>query len=204
MQNMESTLTMNGGPAAPVEEIPGDPIDFMMAVVSDNAQQMELMRGQMALLQNTLAQMQEQESSRERAFDTLYGELQDYKDDFVAQRMKPGLIPLLFLFDSIEGFELEIKERASNAAPAGELHLMKMMLQNLAFFRDQLLESLRIAEVTPLEKPQGTFNPKFQKVVEVRPVPVAQHGTILKVVRGGWLMKDQLLRPAEVVVGKGQ
>jgi molecular chaperone GrpE (heat shock protein) len=165
---------------------------------------MELMRGQMALLQNTLAQMQEQESSRERAFDTLYGELQDYKDDFVAQRMKPGLIPLLFLFDSIEGFEAEIKERASNAAPAGELHLMKMMLQNLAFFRDQLLESLRIAEVTPLEKPQGTFNPKFQKVVEVRPVPVDQHGTILKVVRGGWLLKDQLLRPAEVVVGKGQ
>ncbi len=149
----------------------------------------------MALLQHSIAQMQEQEASRKRAFDTLYGDLQDYKDDFVTERSKPVLQSLLFLFDSIEQFETEIQQRITNTALPGEMQLMKLMLmklmlQNLHFFRGQLLESLRIANVTPLETPRGTFNPKQHKVVEIRPVSTDQQGTILKGVRSGWMLKD--------------
>ena len=78
----------------------------------------------------------------------------------------------------------------------------RVVRQNTVYFREQLVEALRICEVTPMDDPRGVFNPRFHKAVEVTPVEAKRTGQVLRVIRSGWFLNGHLLRPAEVEVGK--
>ena len=78
----------------------------------------------------------------------------------------------------------------------------KLVRQNIQYFKDQLVEALRICEVTPMDTPRGQFNPKLHKVIDVVPVKAEQYGTIQRVIRSGWYINTKVLRAAEVTVGK--
>lgn len=78
------------------------------------------------------------------------------------------------------------------------------IVENLRHFHEQLLEALTIAQVTPMDKPSGEFIAKTQRAVGVETVDAAQNGQIVRVVRGGWLLNGQILRPSDVVVGKSK
>ena len=163
------------------------------------------LRDEIERLTEQITQVNERESSLERVFDTLHAELSDYKNDFLYEHLKPVVRPLLFLFDSIEQFDSEIAmaETASPGALATSGTLSAgIVRENVHFFRDQLVEALRVCEVTVMDPPEGAFNPKFHKAVDVESVPKESDGTIVRVVRSGWFLNGQLLRPAEVVVGK--
>ena len=151
---------------------------------------------------NMITAISERESSLEKVFDTLHTELTDYKNDFIYEHMKPVVRPLLFLYDSLEQFDKEVaiyeqpqERRQTGLAPS-------VVRENLAYFREQMVEALRICEVTLMDPPQGAFNARLQKAVDVVPVEESQDNTILRVVRAGWFLNGQLLRPAEVIVGK--
>ena len=105
----------------------------------------------------------------------------------------------------MEQFDSEIamtQDAAPNAAPAPGTLAAFVVRENVEYFRDQLIEALQVCEVTIMEAPRGAFNSKFHKAVDVMPVEREKDGTIVRVVRSGWFLNGQLLRPAEVVVGK--
>ena len=163
------------------------------------------MRDEIERLTEQVTQVNERESSLERVFDTLHAELSDYKNDFLYEHLKPVVRPLLFLFDSIEQFDSEVamtQDSAPNPTPTPGTLAAFVVRENVEYFRDQLVEALQVCEVTIMEAPRGAFNAKFHKAVDVMPVPREQDGTIVRVVRSGWFLNGQLLRPAEVVVGK--
>jgi molecular chaperone GrpE (heat shock protein) len=142
-------------------------------------------------------------TAQDKVFDTLHSELQDYKNDFIYEHLKPVVRPLLFLYDSLEQFEDELAqqerpqtdERRRGLSPA-------LVRQNMAFFREQLVEALRICEVTPMQTPEGMFDPKCHKAVDIALVEAEQENMIQRVVRSGWYLNGHVFRPAEVVVGK--
>ncbi len=163
------------------------------------------MRDEIERLTEQVTQVNERESSLERVFDTLHAELSDYKNDFLYEHLKPVVRPLLFLFDSIEQFDSEVamtQDAMPNPAGAPGTLAAAVVRENVEYFRDQLVEALQVCEVTIMEAPRGAFNAKFHKAVDVMPVAREQDGTIVRVVRSGWFLNGQLLRPAEVVVGK--
>ena len=163
------------------------------------------MRDEIERLTEQVTQVNERESSLERVFDTLHAELSDYKNDFLYEHLKPVVRPLLFLFDSIEQFDGEVamtQNATPNPAPAPGTLAAVVVRENVEYFRDQLVEALQVCEVTIMEAPRGAFNAKFHKAVDVMPVEREKDGTIVRVVRSGWFLNGQLLRPAEVVVGK--
>ena len=163
------------------------------------------LRDEIARLTEQVTQVNERESSLERVFDTLHAELSDYKNDFLYEHLKPVVRPLLFLFDSIEQFDTEVAmTQTVNANPTATPGTLSagVVRENVEYFRDQLVEALQVCEVTLMEAPRGAFNAKFHKAVDVMPVAREQDGTIVRVVRSGWFLNGQLLRPAEVVVGK--
>ena len=169
------------------------------------AAELAAMRDEIERLTEQVTQVNERESSLERVFDTLHAELSDYKNDFLYEHLKPVVRPLLFLFDSMEQFDSEIamtQDAAPNAAPAPGTLAAFVVRENVEYFRDQLIEALQVCEVTIMEAPRGAFNSKFHKAVDVMPVEREKDGTIVRVVRSGWFLNGQLLRPAEVVVGK--
>jgi molecular chaperone GrpE (heat shock protein) len=160
-----------------------------------------------------VVRLSERDTHNEKAFNTLHAELGDYKKDFIYEHLKPVVRPLLFLFDSIEGFESEISSYESTLSPgvaasstsatAGSGTMpTRLVRQNAVFFREQLVEALRICEVTPMDTPQGRPDTKHHKTIRIVPVAPEQDGLIQSVVRSGWFLNGQLLRPAEVIVGK--
>ena len=158
-------------------------------------------------LSEQITQVNHRESSMERVFDALHAELADYKKDFLYEHLKPVVRPLLFLFDSLEQFEAEVAAAENEAQriaaySAKELLPPSVVRENVQFFRDQLAEALQVCEVTIMETPSGAFNAKVHRAVDVAPVAAEADGTIVRVVRSGWYLNGQLLRPAEVVVGK--
>lgn len=151
--------------------------------------------------------LSDRDTNNERVFNTLHAELSDYKKDFIYEHLKPVIRPLLFLYDSLEQFETEIQpfapdvQVAQSSLSSGAMP-SAMAKQNAVYFREQLVEALRICEVTPMETPSGVFNPRFHKAIRVMHVAPEQDNTVIETLRSGWFLNGQLLRPAEVVVGK--
>lgn len=168
---------------------------------------MDEMCGGLQEIYGVLTKISERDTAGERVFNTLHAELSDYKKDFIYEHLKPVVRPLLFLYDSLEQFEEEIErfdpqDAQPTATEKSGVMPTRVVRQNTIYFREQLVEALRICEVTPMDDPNGVFNPRFHKAVKVVPVADEQDGSVQRIVRSGWFLNGHLLRPAEVVVGK--
>ena len=174
---------------------------------------MNEMCGGLQEIYGTVSKIADRDSNNERVFNTLHAELSDYKKDFIYEHLKPVIRPLLFLYDSLEQFESETQRfgeaapaatSSTQSAPTATLGMMptRAVRQNTVYFREQLVEALRICEVTPMDTPSGAFNARFHKAVKTTPVAPEMDGQIQGVIRSGWFLNGQLLRAAEVVVGK--
>jgi molecular chaperone GrpE len=78
-----------------------------------------------------------------------------------------------------------------------------MIFQGLSMVRRQLQDFLRefgVDELNPIGK---KFDPNLHEAVSQEPSAQQPEGTVLKVMRRGFKLKDRLLRPAMVVVSSG-
>jgi molecular chaperone GrpE len=183
---------------------PSPATDVSIAGEIDSAEaQMELqqLRDTVEEIHRVIVEVADRGTAQEKVFDTLHAELQDYKNDFIYEHLKPVLWPLLFLFDSLEQYAREIVGRVNNT---GESTIdAKEILDHLKFFRGQLVESLRICEVTPMKQPSGMVDPKLHKLIGTETVQdPGEDNTVRRVVRTGWYLNGKVLRHAEVIVGK--
>ena len=166
--------------------------------------EIEQLRGGMEEMYRVMTEMQERGDAQDKVFNTLHAELQDYKNDFIYEHMKPVVRPLLFLFDHMEQFENELSNQRNPAPTVGtERRLLspELMCENISFFREQLVESLRICEVTPMKRPEGEVDSRLHKVVDTVVTDPAGHNIIQRVVRSGWYLNGRVFRPAEVIIG---
>ena len=79
-----------------------------------------------------------------------------------------------------------------------------MIFQGLSMVRRQLQDFLRemgVEEISPLGQ---KFDPNLHEAVSQEASKDKPEGTILKVMRRGFKLKDRLLRPAMVVVSSGR
>ena len=167
------------------------------------AQEVAQLRLEIELMQQAFVEISEHESNQSKVFDVLHRELSEYKSDFIYEHLKPVIRHLLFLYDSLEQFEAEVEpfqrqekdERRAVLSPS-------LVRQNIQHFRDQLIEALHICEVELMERPEGAFDPKLHKALEVVRVPSDQDNTVQRVVRSGWYFRGHVFKAAEVVVGR--
>lgn len=130
---------------------------------------------------------------REKAFDQLYEELRQYKDDFTFQAEKPLLLDLLLFYDSLNWFqESLIKQEMSP----------DVISDSFQYLIDEFLEVLYRRDVTPFD-PTDTFDRKAQKAVKVEPTnDQALDRKIKQVLKRGFNRADKVLRAEEVVLHK--
>ena len=167
------------------------------------AQEVAQLRQEIELMQQAFVEISEHESNQSKVFDVLHRELSEYKNDFIYEHMKPVVRHLLFLYDSIEQFDGEVEPFERQEKEERRVVLSPgLVRQNLQHFRDQLIEALHICEISLMERPEGAFDPKLHKALDVVKVPANQDNTIQRVVRNGWYFRGHIFRPAEVVVGR--
>ena len=128
---------------------------------------------------------------REKAFDQLYEELRQYKDDFLFQAEKPLLLDLLLFYDSLNWFqESLIKQEMSP----------DVIADSFQYLIDEFLEVLYRRDVLPLDE-AAKFDRKIHKAVKVTETtdPDADY-RIAQVLKRGFSRADKQLRAEEVVI----
>ena len=144
------------------------------------------------------AALRNTESVNQRLFDSLHQELIRYRDNFVYESLqKPFIRDLLTLFDDLNGLSSQLQA----AVEAGGVKRGKttQWRQNLDNAIHSLTEILRRMEVSEIEA-KDTVDRTLHRVVSYEPSEFAEEdGRIVMRVKRGFLWRDQVLRPEEVV-----
>jgi molecular chaperone GrpE (heat shock protein) len=128
---------------------------------------------------------------REKAFDQLYEELRQYKEDFIFQAEKPLLLDLLLFYDSLIWFRSSLE--------SGEMS-PKVVGESFQFLIDEFEELLYRRDVLPTQ-PEDEFNRERQKAVQVVYTDdVSLDWRISRVIKRGFTRGERVLRPEEVIL----
>ncbi len=129
--------------------------------------------------------------TREKAFDALYEELKQYKEDFLFKAERPLLLDLLLFYDSLLWFqESMVKQEMST----------DVLADSFQYLIDELLEVLYRRDVLPVEAP-GKLDLRIHKVVRVEDTDAADNDQLIaQIAKRGFQRGETLLRPEEVIV----
>lgn len=158
---------------------------------SDFAQQFRKMDEHMAALRNT-------ESVNQRLFDSLHEELIKYRDNFLYESLqKPFIRDLLTLFDDLSSLSSQLQTAVeAGEAKRGKLGQWRDNLENAIHSLTEILHRMEVSEIEPKEMVDRAFH----RVVSYEPSDFAEdEGRIVMRVKRGFLWRDQVLRPEEVV-----
>jgi molecular chaperone GrpE (heat shock protein) len=158
--------------------------------VSDS--EVQKLTAEVAELKRLLSEERAQgEKVREKAFDQLYEELKQYKEDFVFQAEKPLLLDLLLFYDSLNWFQESLVKKEMSSDVIGE---------SFQYLLDEFLEVLYRRDVHPFEAAE-TFDKQRHKAVKVVDSDDKEGDQrIAQVLKRGFVRSAKTLRPEEVVI----
>ncbi len=134
---------------------------------------------------------QEGDGLTQKAFDQLYEELRQYKEDFIFQSEKPLLLDLLLFYDSVNWFQQSLIKKEMSP---------DVIADSFQYIIDELLEVLYRRDVLPMEAAKH-FSRETQKVIKtVGADTKANDYEIHQVLKRGFTRGGRVLRAEEVVV----
>jgi molecular chaperone GrpE (heat shock protein) len=157
----------------------------------DFAEQFRKVDEHMAALRNT-------ETVNQRLFDSLHNEMIKYRDNFLHESLqKPFIRDLVILFDDLSSllsqFQTTIDASGGKRGPVGQ---WRDNLENAIHSLTEILHRMEVSEIEPKE----TVDRALHKVISFEPADFAEEdGQIVMRVKRGFLWRDQVLRPEEVV-----
>ena len=170
----------------------GQRIESLEETVTRNFEAMQFQK-----IESHLAVIRETESVNQKLFDSLHRELAEYRDNFVRESLqKPVIRDLLILFDDLNAIAKQLGEAASAKKAHPRDARPYDNLQNVLHF---VMEVLQRLEVTPIEE-LPTVDRTLHRVMEVEPADSPEEdGRIVRRLRQGFLWREKVLRPEEVV-----
>lgn len=178
LQSLEETVASRGRKVGDTEQ-------------TDLAERFRKMDEHMVALHNT-------ETVNQRLFDSLHQELIKYRDNFLHESLqKPFIRDLLILFDDLSALSAQLQTAVEgNEAKRGKLVQWRDNLGNAIHSLTEILHRMEVSEIEPKEMVDRALH----RVVSYEPSDFAEdEGRIVMRVRRGFLWRDQVLRPEEVV-----
>jgi molecular chaperone GrpE (heat shock protein) len=158
---------------------------------SDFAEQLRTMDGHLVALRNT-------DTVNQRLFDSLHDELIKYRDNFLHESLqKPFIRDLVILFDDLSGLLAQLQTAVeANEGKRGALGHWRDNLENAIHSLTEILHRMEVSEIEPKEMVDRAIH----RVISFEPADFAEEdGQIVMRVKRGFLWRDQVLRPEEVV-----
>lgn len=144
-----------------------------------------------ASLRDFVEQQGRRDALQQQAFDQLYDELRQYKEDFVFQAEKPLLLDLLLFYDSLNWFQDSLAKNEMSP---------DVLADSFQYLIDEFLELLYRRDVLPMDS-RTRFDRETQKAIKVvRTENSAEDYLIKQVVKRGFSRANRVLRAEEVVV----
>jgi molecular chaperone GrpE (heat shock protein) len=156
----------------------------------DFAEQFRKMDEHMAALRNT-------ESVNQRLFDSLHDEMIRYRDNFLHESLqKPFIRDLVILFDDLSRILSQLQSAVDGENKRGALTQWRDNLENAIHSLTEILHRMEVSEI----EPKDMVDRALHKVISFEPADFAEEdGQIVMRVKRGFLWRDQVLRPEEVV-----
>lgn len=150
---------------------------------------------QFAKMEEHMAAIRETESVNQRLFDSLHEELIKYRDNFLHESLqKPFIRDLVVLYDDLSTVSTQVASAAE-----GKGSQAAQWRDNIENTIHSLVEILHRLEVREIE-PKDTVDRAYHRVVSFEPADFAEEdGRIVMRLKHGFLWRDQVLRPEEVV-----
>jgi molecular chaperone GrpE len=153
---------------------------------------MDNILAEVAALHQTIKERLAYDHVKEEAFDRLYAEVEEVRQERSFQQLRPLLMDLILLYDRIEQGIQQMYELEGNSL--GVIHL-------LTSFRDEVLEILYRRDVEMIVVGSIAFDRTLQQVMKLQPTALAEeHNQVARVVRRGFRYRNRILRSEEVIV----
>jgi hypothetical protein len=166
-------------------------------------------KGMLQLMADLRAIVEARNTVSQNMFSALHQELKGYKDGFLLQTVhRPIIRDLVTLYDDVSELHrqlMEISQPPPDAAAGDDMvrERVRQIATNMSNNMDFLLEVLARLEVTVMAPGTDRLDKLAQKAVSIEPAETAEEdGVIVRSVKRGFLWKDAILRPEEVVIKK--
>ena len=157
----------------------------------DSALSFEALASEVSALKDAIAERQSADAAQQKAFDTLYAELKQYKEDFVFQNEKALLLDLLLFYDSLNWFQSSLIKKEMSP---------EVIADSFQYLIDEMVELLYRRDVLPMDA-SPAFDRKRQKVIKTVPAATPEEDyTVDGVLKRGFTRGGRVLRAEEVVV----
>ncbi|MFH1465980.1 MAG: nucleotide exchange factor GrpE [Pseudomonadota bacterium] len=133
------------------------------------------------------------EKVQKKAFDQLYEELTQYKEDFVFKAEKPLLLDLLLFFDSLSWFQTSLVKQEISP---------EVIAESFQYLLDEFLELLYRRDVTPMESKAQFDGHQHRAIQVVETADPARDQCVEQVLKRGFMRGKRVLRPEEVVIAR--
>lgn len=151
-----------------------------------------ILQVQLAEAQQSLADAKEQALRAAAEVDNVRRRMHreiDKAEKFSIKSLADALLPALDAFDSaLQSEESEDSEST--------------ILEGVKLSVKVLLDALRKHGIEPFDPHGEVFDPEKHKAMTYAPNPDVEPGTVIEVIRKGYLIHERLLRAAEVVVAQ--
>ncbi len=158
----------------------------------------EAVVGQLQRMEEQMAMLCQTESVNHRLFNSLHQELKSYRDNFLRESLqKPFIRDLVMLFDDLSNVAGQMETAASGSSKkTGPVQNWSSNLQNAV---QALLEVLHRMDVNLIEAKEFVDRASH-RVVSYEPAEFAEDdGRIIMRLKRGFIWRDEVLRPEEVV-----
>jgi molecular chaperone GrpE (heat shock protein) len=174
---------------------------------SDNV---DAQKGILQLMADLRAIVEARNTVSQNMFSALHQELKGYKDGFLLQTVhRPIIRDLVTLYDDISELHRQLTEidepcpEDEGAVVSSAQERVRQVATNMSHNMDFILEVLARLEVTVMPPGMHKLDKLSQKAVSLEPAETQEEdGQIVRSVKRGFLWKDAVLRPEEVVIKK--
>jgi molecular chaperone GrpE (heat shock protein) len=144
-----------------------------------------------------MASIRNTESVNQQLFDSLHAELLKYRDNFLHESLqKPFIHDLVYLYDHLNGL---CEQLSSVAQEKGERSRVSQWRDNLENAIHSLVEILHRFDVKEIE-PRERVDRACHRVINYEPADFPEEdGTIVMRVKRGFVWREKLIRPEEVI-----
>lgn len=158
-----------------------EPEEFSLAALAE----------QVSDLREFVQQQGRRDEIQQRAFDALYEELRQYKDDFIFQMEKPLLLDLLLFYDSLNWFQQSLVKQEMSP---------EVIADSFQYLIDEFLELLYRRDTLPMDS-KSTFDRETHKAIKVIYTrDRSKDYKVCQVLKRGFTRAGRILRPEEVVI----
>lgn len=173
---------------------------------SDNV---DAQKGMTQLVADLRAIVEARNTVSQNMFSALHQELKGYKDGFLLQTVhRPIIRDLVTLYDDITELHRQLTEISepsaeAEAEPNPVADRIRQISTNMANNIHFILEVLARLEVTVMPEGPDKLDKLTQKAVSVEAAENPEEdGVVVRSVKRGFLWKDAVLRPEEVIIKK--